>query len=159
MEDWYVERPNWCPGLRVHPYSHFLEEQYLLGSHLEIELLFQKDQKEESAMDSYVISAVLFTLEQAPQKLNADIKEILAPNNKLWHHRYNPICGSPVLFIQNTGSETIKSITFNYGYNYQTDTKYRWKGELEFMEEELIYARRIYEEHASAQIVDLYTIL
>jgi len=27
------------------------------------------------------------------------------------------------------------------------------------MEEELIYARRIYEEHASAQIVDLYTIL
>lgn len=139
MDNWYVERPNWCPGLRVHPYSHFLKEKFLQDSYLEIELLFQKDQQEASRMDSYVISAVVFALEQAPEKLNADITEILAPNNKLWHHRYNPICGSPVLFIQNTGSETIKSITFNYGYNYETDTKFRWKGELEFMEEELIY--------------------
>lgn len=139
MGNWHMEQPNWCPGLRVHPSSHFLEEKYLMAKELEIELSFQEDPLEESGIDSYVISAVVFALGEAPEKLNAEIKEILAPNNNLWHQRYNPICGAPVLFIQNTGSETIKSITFNYGYNYQTDTKFRWKGELGFMEEELIY--------------------
>ncbi|NOR87746.1 MAG: hypothetical protein GQ527_09070, partial [Bacteroidales bacterium] len=138
-ENWHDERPNWCPGLRVNPMSHFLSDKFIAKKQLEISLDFQKTFKETGLRNSYITSAVIFALSSASEKLNVSVTEIMAPNMDLWHHRYNPICGSPIILIQNNGQETVHSITFNYGYNFQTDNKYRWKGELEFMEEELVY--------------------
>lgn len=139
QQNWSEERANWCPGLRVNPLMHFLDEQLISKNELKIEMTFQKDYLENSGISAYVTSAVLFALDKPIENLNASIEEIIAPNMDLWHHRYNPICGTPIILVQNTGKDKIESITFNYGYNYQYDNKYRWKGELGFMEEELIY--------------------
>ena len=136
---WYKQHPNWCPGLRVNPLLHPISASLIAEKELNINLTFQKDPHKDSGIDSYITSAVLFALAKAENNLNVSIEEIVAPNMDLWHHRYNPICGSPILLIQNKGYETVKSITFNYGYNYETDNKYRWQGELSFMEEEIVY--------------------
>jgi len=139
QKDWHLSRPNWCPGLKVYPLHHFIEKKYIEQGNIKLELSFQEDKDKRSGIDSYVTSSVLFALGKAKESVNLSIKEIYSPNNKIWHESYNPICGSPVILIQNTGSEKIESITFNYGYNYQTDNKFRWKGELGFLEEEIIY--------------------
>ncbi|NPD86648.1 hypothetical protein HNS38_17910 [Lentimicrobium sp. L6] len=139
QEGWYLSRPNWCPGLKVYPLLHFIEKKYIDQGNIKLELSFQEDKGKVSAIDSYVTSSVLFALGEAKEAINLSINEIYSPNNKIWHESYNPICGSPVILIQNTGSEKVESITFNYGYNYQTDNKFRWKGELGFLEEEIIY--------------------
>lgn len=139
QEDWYISRPNWCPGLKVYPLQHFIGNKYIQEKNIKLELSFQEDKNKRSGIDSYITSSVLFAIGEVKQPLNLSIKEIYSPNNKIWHESYNPICGSPVILIQNTGSEKIKSITLNYGYNFQTDNKFRWKGELGFLEEEIVY--------------------
>lgn len=139
QEEWHLSRPNWCPGLKVFPLHHFIEQKYIDQENIKLELSFQADKDKRSGIDSYVTSSVLFALGETKETVNLSIKEIYSPNNKIWHESYNPICGSPVILIQNTGSEKVESITFNYGYNYQTDNKFRWKGELGLLEEEIIY--------------------
>lgn len=139
QEDWYLSRPNWCPGLKVHPIHHFIAKEYINGKQLKLDLSFQEDQGKTSGIDSYVTSSVLFALSEPKEAINLSIKEIFSPNNKIWHRSYNPICSSPVILIQNLGSEPVNSITFNYGYNYEADNKFRWKGELSYLEEEIIY--------------------
>jgi len=138
-EKWHQSRPNWCPGLRVYPLNHPISQELLASGKLDIDLRFQKDPMENSGIYSYVVSAVLFVLEEPEKEVNVAITEVLSPNSDSWHQRYNPICGSPVLIIKNTGKTPLKQITFNYGYNFQTDNKYRWKGDLGFMEEEIVY--------------------
>ena len=138
-ENWEMNHHNWCSGLRVNPLAHYIDPNLLNDKVLDIDLRFQKDYYENSGVESYITSAVLFALGEPNEELNVSISEIIAPNIDLWHHRYNPICGSPIILIQNNGKETVKSITFNYGYNYDTDNKYRWKGELGFMEQEIVY--------------------
>lgn len=139
QNNWHLSRPNWCPGLKVYPLQHFIDPQYIEEKNIKLELSFQEDENKRSGIDSYVTSSVLFAIGKVKLPLNLSIKEIYSPNNKIWHESYNPICGSPVILIQNTGSEKIESITLNYGYNFQTDNKFRWKGELGFLEEEIIY--------------------
>jgi len=138
-ENWYVSRPNWCPGLKIYPLRHQIPEDILSQQYMDIDLRFQKDYLDNSGIYSYVVSAVLFILEEPKKEVNVAITEILSPNTDKWHQRYNPICNSPVLIIQNLGHETLDQVTFNYGYNFQTDNKFRWKGELGFMEEEIVY--------------------
>jgi len=139
LEAWSSNHPNWCPGLRVNPLVHYLNKESLKQEDIKVDMRFQKDLYENSGVQSYITSAVLFALAEPTEKLNVSISEIIAPNIDLWHHRYNPICGNPIILIQNNGKETVNTITFNYGYNYQTDNKFRWKGELGFMEQEIVY--------------------
>lgn len=137
--NWHKSRPNWCPGLRIYPLNHHIPKDILSQQNLNINLRFQNDYLENSGIYSYVVSAVLFVLEEPEKEVNVAITEILSPNTDKWHQRYNPICGSPVLVIKNLGKENLNQVTLNYGYNFQTDNKYRWKGDLGFMEEEIIY--------------------
>ncbi len=138
-DGWFVERPNWCPGLQVHPIRHFFDKTQLAKNDLKLDLVFQSDLNQTSGIDAFVVSSVLFALQVDEQEPQIAISEILAPNTNIWHQRYNPICGTPVILIQNRGMEPIEEITFNYGYNFQTDNKFRWNGELGFLEEEIIY--------------------
>jgi len=138
-DQWHENHHNWCPGLRVNPLVHYLSSETIENKQLNIDLHFQNDLNKNSGVESYIISSVLFALADPKEQLNVSISEIITPNTDLWHHRYNPICGSPILLIQNNGRETVNTITINYGYNYETDNKFRWKGELGFMEQEVVY--------------------
>lgn len=139
QDKWYENNHNWCPGLRVNPLLHRLDDSFLHDKKLKIDMRFQQDIYETSGVESYLTSAVLFALSEPTKRINISITEIIAPNTNVWHHRYNPICGNPIILIQNNGKEMAESITFNYGYNFQTDNKYRWNGSLGYMEQEIVY--------------------
>ena len=136
---WYDSRPNWCPGLKVNPFAHMLSKKDLQVDTLQASLSFQENFENNEGIESYITSAVLFLFDKPEKKLNASIQKIMAPNTNLWHHRYNPICNNPIILIQNNGQDSIHSITFDYGYNYQNDNKFRWRGELSYLEQELVY--------------------
>jgi len=136
---WYANNHNWCPGLRVNALTHRIDSTFLKDGNLTFDLRFQNDINETSGVEAYITSAVLFVLAKPTEDVKVSISEIMAPNANLWHHRYNPICGNPIILIQNNGSPKAESITFNYGYNFQTDNKYRWHGSLGYLEQEIVY--------------------
>lgn len=134
---WTYSRANWCPGQALQVYNHFIP----LGADttLHIDLQLQEAVKENSALQNYMLSANLILFEQAQHKNDAAIVEILAPNKSVEHNRYNPICGSPVIRVKNTGSDTLRTVLIEYGLDDKNDNRYRWRGELAFMEEEIVY--------------------
>ena len=138
-KEWYKNNHNWCPGLRVNALTHRIDNSFLQEDSLAFSLRFQNDINETSGVEAYITSAVLFVLAEATELVDVSITEIMAPNAEIWHHRYNPICGNPIILIQNNGSQNAESIIFNYGYNFQTDNKYRWNGSLAYMEQEIVY--------------------
>ncbi|HAG17141.1 MAG TPA: hypothetical protein DCG69_11585 [Bacteroidales bacterium] len=134
---WTSARTNWCPGQTLRVYDHFIA----LGTDttLNIGLQLQETSKENPILKSFLLSANLILFEEAHLKNDAALVEILAPTNSPLHNRYNPICSSPVIRVKNTGSDTLKTVLLKYGLDQKQETKYRWRGELAFMEEEIVY--------------------
>jgi hypothetical protein len=134
---WTYSRANWCSGQALQVYEHFI----LLGADttLNIDLQLQEAVEENPLLQNYILSANLILFEKAQFKNDAAIVEVLAPNNSSDHKRYNPICGSPVIRVKNTGSDTLSTVLIEYGLDEKTDNRYRWRGELAFMEEEIVY--------------------
>ena len=134
---WIFSRANWCPGQVLHIYNHFIH----LGADttLTIDLQLQEAAKENPSLKNYLLSANLILFEKAQYENDAAIVEILAPNKSIDHNRYNPICGSPVIRVRNTGADTLRTVLIEYGLDDKNDNRYRWRGELAFMEEEIVY--------------------
>lgn len=134
---WTYSRPNWCPGQALRVYDHF----FVLGkdSTLNIEFQIQEASKKQPLIKDFMLSANLILFEKAYANTDAAIIEILAPNKSIEHNRYNPICSSPVIRVRNTGSDTLRSLLIEYGLDNKKDNRYRWRGELAFMEEEIVY--------------------
>lgn len=134
---WMYSRPNWCPGQALRVYDHLIP----LGADtiISINLQLQEASKENPMLQNYILTGNLILFGEAQFKNDAGLVEILAPNKNLANNRYNPICGSPVIRVRNTGSDTLKSVLIQYGLDTKTDNRYRWSGELAFMEEEIVY--------------------
>jgi hypothetical protein len=134
---WIYSRTNWCPGQTLRVYDHIIT----LGADttLNISLQLQEASKENKLLKGFLLSANLILFEEARLKNDAALVEILAPTSSHLHNRYNPICSSPVIQVKNTGSDTLKTLLIKYGPDEKQETKYRWRGELAFMEEEIVY--------------------
>ncbi len=134
---WTNSRANWCPGQALRVYDHF----FPLGADttLNIDLQIQEAAKINPMLKNYLLSANLILFEEAQTENDAAIVEILAPNKSATHKRYNPICSSPVIRVRNTGVDTLHTVLIHYGLGGKTDNRYRWRGELAFMEEEIVY--------------------
>lgn len=134
---WNYSRANWCPGQVLQVYNHFIP----LGTDTTLNINFQIQQavKENPMLSNYLFSANIILYGESNFKNDAAIVEILSPNKSLQHNRYNPICSSPVIRVRNTGSDTLRSVMIHYGLNDKRDNRYRWFGELAFMEEEIVY--------------------
>ncbi len=134
---WTYSRANWCPGQELRVFKHFIA----LGKDttLNFSLQFQESKVASDQLQNYLLSANLILFEEAKFKNDAAVVEILAPNKNREHNRYNPICSSPVIRVRNTGTDTLHSVLIKYGLDNKMDNKYRWRGELAFMEEEIVY--------------------
>ena len=134
---WTYSRANWCPGQVLRVYDHFIT----LGTDTTININFQIQEAVNAnpLLSNYIISANLILFGEALFKNDAAVVEILSPNKSNAHNRYNPICSSPVIRVRNTGADTLRSVLIHYGLNDKRDNRYRWRGELGFMEEEIVY--------------------
>jgi hypothetical protein len=128
---WLYNRGNWCPGAMVYSNFHILPG-ISAGTPYNVALQFDPY---TGSGGSYTTEATLINYGAVNKTLDASIEEIIAPTNNENHFRENPVCGSPVIHIRNTGSTPISSITFQYGLLDSAMSIATWYGTINSMQD------------------------
>lgn len=79
---------------------------------------------------NYVIESFLFEYGESNIGRDVSIEDIAAPSRHYYHSRYNPICGKPIVRIQNNGSEVLTSCIITYGDKNGAKSSFTWTGSL-----------------------------
>lgn len=130
---WVYDRSNWCPGAEVWTYDWETSPMTPPGSTFTLDHDVQA-YIHTGGWDYYQIEDQLVTYGAPNFTLDAAIVDIISPSKDQMHLRHNPVCTSPIIVIQNTGSTTITSLTITYGLNGATPSVYNWVGSLAFMQ-------------------------
>ena len=128
---WPVNRGNWCPGALVYSNFHDLAG-ITAGTNYNVDIQFPAY---THSGGSYTTFATLFYHGAMNKTLDASLDDIIAPTNNENHFRENPIVGSPIVHVKNTGSTTITSITFQYGLLDSAMMSYTWPCNLTSLQE------------------------
>ncbi len=132
---WIYERANWCPGAMVYSEHHKLPG-ISAGTTFPLDIQFDPYViASGSGSPSYTTEATIFYYGGYNKTLDASIDQIIAPTLNENNFRENPICGSPVIHVKNTGATHIDSITFRYGVVDSAQVTYTWVGSLNSLQE------------------------
>ncbi len=135
---WVYSRSNWCPGAEVTPFDYELTPSITAGDSLDIDMDMESFTFPTGGAGTppyYVFTSYLFTYGAPNIPLDASLEKIISPSKDAFFKRVNPICGSPVIRIRNSGSTPITTLDIKYGVRGGGQTTYTWKGNLQFMEE------------------------
>ena len=134
---WIFDRAGWCPGKFADTYDWDITDYVTDPDSIEIDYgMTQYDVG--NGEGNYQVSVQLVQYGSPNFENNAAIEDVLAPNNHDLHNRYNPVCNNPRILIKNNGSQTLNSVTVEYGINGDYSYNYQWTGELDFLETEEI---------------------
>ncbi len=137
---WIYDRANWCPGAEVATDEYELTPFLVNGQPLTLQYQFQDGYTWNGSGSTpyYRIETQLVSYGEPNFVNDARIEEIVAPNKEKYYLRKNPICGSPMIRIRNTGSEDLTSLKIKYGIVGGTSNTYTWTGDLDFMQTTLV---------------------
>ena len=129
---WIFDRAGWCPGAPSDVEEFYLESTYTPGSivNLDYGVIFA------TGDSRYIVNNQLVSYGPINHSLDAGIKEIKKPTNRIEYARTNPACQDPVIEIQNMGSDKLTSLTITYGVEGGPQEIYQWQGDLDFLESE-----------------------
>jgi hypothetical protein len=132
---WVYSRANWCPGDDVPTFNFELTPFVHPGDSVTLD--YNVDPytwNGQGSVPTYVIETQLISY-SAPNFTNdAAVYDIKSPSKAQIYSRLNPICNFPVITIQNTGSDTLKSVDITYGLEGATASVFNWTGKLTFMD-------------------------
>jgi len=132
---WIHNRANWCPGSLVNTIIEKVPATVAAGSDFTADLDFQPYTTSGSNPASYKLSGIMFYYGPFNRNVDAGIESIISPNDVVDYGKINPICGSPEIMVKNYGSETISSITFEYGIEGEAPATYTWTAALGSLQE------------------------
>ncbi|KAI9459571.1 hypothetical protein F5148DRAFT_1150819 [Russula earlei] len=98
---WMYNRANWCPGQQISG-SRFKLNNIIAGTSYTADVDFQAY--------TLVGTGLMFHYGPMNNTLDASIEDILSPTTYEGDFRANPMCGSPVIRIMNTGSIIITNV-------------------------------------------------
>ncbi len=136
---WILSRSNWCPGTVSLPYDHEITDKVSPGQDFTVKMNMQSHNFIEPSGRDYtdprwVIDAQFIAYGEKNRDNDVAIKRIISPSKDPRNSRFNPICGSPEIEIQNQGAKTLESATITYGAKGTDKATYKWEGSLDFME-------------------------
>ena len=136
---WPGAREGWCPGDKVHD-NEFEITQYVSGDSVDIDYEITDIPANNLGMGNgnYVMAMQLVQYGQPNNNNDAEIVDIISPNNFGYYSRENPICYDPKVLIRNSGASILTSLSFEYSVSGGTTQTYSWTGYLNFMEEEIV---------------------
>jgi hypothetical protein len=134
---WLYDRSNWCPGDLVNPYLDDLTPYATRGG-IDTLQIAVTPYTTGSGGAIYIFGTSLIYYGPPHFTLDAAVEDIIAPNMYAPYSRSNPICAGPKVVIRNTGSDTLKSLTFNYGEVGGGHISYTWNGNLPFDDTTLV---------------------
>ncbi|MBU0764096.1 MAG: T9SS type A sorting domain-containing protein [Bacteroidetes bacterium] len=134
---WPGAREGWCPGDVVGD-SEFELTDYLTSGSITIDYDITSVPASNQGMGwgNYVISMHLFQYGAAAHSLDAEVYEVITPNDWGYYSRVNPICSDPRVVLRNAGATTLTSMVITYGVSGGPQQAYTWTGNLAFMESE-----------------------
>ncbi len=127
---WLYDRANWCPGLRANVQEHELTEFIDAATPYSLNLDMDVYTWTGTQTPGYAIASQLISYGVTNFANDVAILEIVAPGKIDDYKRINPICGKPIIKIQNNGSTTMTACAVNYGIVGGTPCKYYWEGSL-----------------------------
>ncbi|NOZ47340.1 MAG: T9SS type A sorting domain-containing protein [Chlorobi bacterium] len=135
---WLYDRANWCPGTKATIITHEIMPYINPGDSILIDLSMESFTNNGNSNPGYQIAADLFEFGAPNYSLEASIEEIIAPNNDLRYNRKNTTCSRPIVVFKNNGTDTLKTITFNYFFKEDMQNSYEWNGNLAFLQTDTV---------------------
>ena len=133
---WIYDRAGWCPGTFADTYDHDITPFVTQGGTASID--YGMEYTAGGMEGNYRTTVQLISYGDNNFSVDASIVDVIAPNKWEFHNRFNPICGTPVIVIKNTGSDTLKSVKITYRVEGGADVVYDWTGNLAFGEQETV---------------------
>ena len=132
---WVYDRAGWCPGAPT-DVQHFDITPFVSpGGTVNIDYGVLN----ATGTSNYIVNNQLVTYGPINHSLDARILAVREPSNYVEYERFNSICHSPKVIIQNTGSTPLTSLTISYWINdATTPLTYEWTGNLDFLETERV---------------------
>jgi hypothetical protein len=132
---WVYSRTNWCPGSDVHTYDFELTPFVKPGDSATFDYKITPYTSNGGGnTPNWVIETQLISYGKPNFTRNAAITEIKSPSSTNLFARHNPICGNPVVTIQNRGSAPLTSLDITYGIVGGSQSVHHWTGNLAFMD-------------------------
>lgn len=129
---WIYDRAGWCPGM---PGKEYLFELTPFVSNHQIKIDYEI---ESDLFGNYVTETQLVSYAAPHFTLDAEMDDIIAPNNGKIYGRFNPICGKPIVKIKNNGTTTLNSADILYGITGTTPSTYHWTGTLVYLDTQIV---------------------
>jgi hypothetical protein len=137
---WLYDRANWCPGEAVHVFENEMTPFVNAGDSATVDVDMQPfTNLDLSHGAGYQIDGQLLTFGAPNFSLDAEMKNIIAPNNNTNVKRYNSICNSPIVVIRNDGSTPLTSLVISYGVTGTPLQNFTWTGNLAFLQVDTVY--------------------
>jgi len=124
---WIFDRANWCPGQIVDPDIYTFEITPDSSRELNIDMEPYTNPNKPTA--NYSISSYIFYYDKPWARNDVSIEKIIIPNDDDESSRINPSCRNPQIIIKNQGSDSLTSLTINYGTDDEMNS-YHWNGKL-----------------------------
>ncbi|WP_317897510.1 T9SS type A sorting domain-containing protein [Aurantibacillus circumpalustris] len=131
---WIYDRGNWCPGAVVWPIYHELTNITSANTTFTVDADMQP-YIGSGSLGGYNFVSQLINYSAPNHSLDVSIEDIVSPTKDANYFRENPRCSNPVIKIKNVGTDSLKSIVFNYGLKGQTPLTHTWTGSLGYLEE------------------------
>lgn len=126
---WIYDRAYWCPGYLQPP--DLIDFSPSAGKH-ELGLKMEPYTASGNIQAEENISACLFYYSAPLKTDDVAIEDIIVPDDRGIHRRFNPAGFGPRILIRNLGSAVLHSCRVTYGTKGYRPSIYEWKGELGF---------------------------
>jgi len=128
---WPGAREGWCPGDLVD--DHDWEITEFIGSDevtLDYDITPVPPDNLGMGWGNYVTNMDLIQYGPNHFETDAEIFDVIMPNNYQYYSRINPICYGPAIILRNNGSAPLQSVTIDYGVSGAQQESWQWAGYL-----------------------------
>jgi hypothetical protein len=137
---WPGAREGWCPGDVVRDYDWEITS-LIEGDSVTLDYDITKVPWNNTGMGrgNYVMNMDLIHYSEYNYSLDAEVTEVLAPNNSDYYSRTNPMCLEPIIVVRNNSREDITKLKVAYKVSGGKEESFDWKGTLKPGESETMY--------------------
>lgn len=130
---WVGSREGWCPGDVVKENDFFINNGVQNGQiTLDYDITPVPANNQGMGAGNYLMAMHLIEYDAPNFMRDAEIYDVVRPNNWEYYSRKNPICFDPIITVRNNGGTNISSISFSYQVAGGTPETYTWTGNLAF---------------------------
>ena len=128
---WPGAREGWCPGDLVKEHNWEITE-YISNNEVTLDYAITPVPPNNLGMGNgnYVVAMHLFQYDEANYSVDAELYDVVTPNNYEYYSRQNPICSNPTVIIRNNGTEVLTSLEITYGVSGGDEEVFHWTGNL-----------------------------